>query len=190
MAINERGIDVNTGRSDMGRSEVDRDRNKSRPDANPDPITGAPGSHPVGTGIGAAGAGAAGAAIGAVAGPVGAAVGAVVGAVAGGLAGKSAAEGINPTAEDAYWRENYQARPYYSSDYSYDDYSPAYRYGYESRSRYPGKQYGDVENDLSSGWDRFKGKSRLGWEKAKLATRDAWDRVEHSVPGSSDRYER
>ena len=34
-------------------------------DSNPDPITGAPGSHPVGTGLGAAGAGAAGAAIGA-----------------------------------------------------------------------------------------------------------------------------
>ena len=33
-------------------------------DANRDPITGAPGAHPVGTGVGAAGGGAAGAAIG------------------------------------------------------------------------------------------------------------------------------
>jgi hypothetical protein len=189
MAINERSSDIGTSRSDMGRSDIDRDRNKNRPDANPDPITGAPGSHPVGTGLGAAGAGAAGAAIGAVAGPVGAAVGAVVGAVAGGLAGKGAAEAVNPTAEDAYWRENYQSRPYYTSDYSYDDYSPAYRYGYESRSRYGGKRYEDVENDLSGGWDRFKGKSRLGWEKAKLATRDAWDRVEGTVSGR-DRSER
>ncbi|NJL23055.1 MAG: hypothetical protein HC895_23115, partial [Leptolyngbyaceae cyanobacterium SM1_3_5] len=37
-------------------------------DSNPDPITGEPGAHPVGTGIGAAGAGAAGAAIGGVVG--------------------------------------------------------------------------------------------------------------------------
>src|SRR3954463_13774531 len=81
-------------------------------DRNPDPITGAPGSHPIGTGVGAAGAGAAGAAIGAVAGPVGAAVGAVVGAVAGGLAGKGVAEAVNPTEEDAYWRDNYSTRPY------------------------------------------------------------------------------
>ena len=44
-------------------------------DRNPDPITNAPGAHPVGVGIGAAAGGAAtGAVAGAVAGPVGAAV--------------------------------------------------------------------------------------------------------------------
>src|SRR5581483_851814 len=179
MATERRTAD--TTRSDVGRSDLDRDRdlNKNRPDANPDPITGAPGSHPVGTGVGAAGAGFAGAAIGAAAGPIGAAVGAVVGAVAGGLAGKDAAEGVNPTAEDAYWRENYASRPYYSSDYSYDtDYAPAYRYGYESTTQYPGKRYEDVESNMSSGWERFKGKSRLEWDKAKFATRDAWQRVD------------
>src|SRR5215204_5808088 len=96
------------------------------PDRNPDPITGAPGSHPVGTGIGAAGGGAAGAAIGAaVSGPA-APAGAVVGAVAGGLAGKGAAEAVNPTAEDEYWRTNYTSRPYYENSYTYDDdYRPA-----------------------------------------------------------------
>ena len=44
----------------------------TRGSANLDPITGAPGAHPVGTGIGAAAGGvAAGAAVGSVAGPVG-----------------------------------------------------------------------------------------------------------------------
>ena len=53
---------------------------------NADPITNAPGSHPIETGIGAAAAGAAtGMVAGAFTGPVGAAVGAAVGAVAGGL---------------------------------------------------------------------------------------------------------
>ena len=81
--------------------------------ANRDPITGAPGSHPVGTGVGAvAGGVAAGAAAGAVAGPVGAVVGAAVGAVVGGLAGKAVAENIDPTVEDAYWRDSYTERPY------------------------------------------------------------------------------
>jgi uncharacterized protein (TIGR02271 family) len=66
--------------------------------ANLDPITGAPGAHPVGTGVGAAAGGiAAGAAAGSVAGPVGTVVGAAVGAVAGGLAGKGVAENIDPT---------------------------------------------------------------------------------------------
>jgi uncharacterized protein (TIGR02271 family) len=67
-------------------------------DANRDPLTGEPGSHPVGTGAGAiAGGAAAGAATGTVAGPVGTGIGAAAGAVAGGLAGKGAAEHFNPT---------------------------------------------------------------------------------------------
>src|SRR3954468_15244107 len=99
----------------------DRDttrRTDAPADANPDAITGAPGSHPVGTGVGAAAAGAAGALAGSVVPGVGTAiggaVGAVVGAVAGGLAGKGVAESINPTEEDAYWRENHNTRPYAS----------------------------------------------------------------------------
>ena len=59
-------------------------------DANPDPITGEKGAHPIGVGIGtAAGGAAAGAAAGMAAGPVGAVAGAVVGGIAGGLAGKT-----------------------------------------------------------------------------------------------------
>jgi phage tail tape-measure protein len=71
------------------------------PGMNPDPLTGAPGAHPVGTGLGAVSGAAAGASIGAAAGPVGAAVGTVVGAVAGALAGKGAAEAVNPTETSA-----------------------------------------------------------------------------------------
>jgi uncharacterized protein YcfJ len=156
-------------------------------DANRDPITDAPGAHPVGVGVGAAGAGAAGALIGSVAGPVGSAVGAVVGAVAGGLAGKGVAEAVNPTAEDAYWREEYYNRPYYDQGIAYDEYAPAYRYGWESRGRYGGKTYEEVESDLGRDWDRFKGKSGLNWERAKHATRDAWHRVEEKLPGDADR---
>jgi phage tail tape-measure protein len=79
------------------------DTNKtSVPDSNPanrDPLTGEPGSHPVGTGIGSAGGAAAGAAIGgAAAGPVGALVGGAVGAVAGGATGHAVGESANPTA--------------------------------------------------------------------------------------------
>src|SRR6187455_2640898 len=99
-------------------------------DANPDPISGESGAHPIGTGLGAAGAGAAGAAIGAAAGPVGAVVGAAVGAVVGGLAGKGAAEVVNPTVEDEYWRSTYATRPYVPAGTSYDLYRPAYEFGW------------------------------------------------------------
>src|SRR5437660_465417 len=133
---------------DVSRSDLDTSR-----EANRDPITGTPGAHPVGTGIGAAGAGAAGAAIGSMAGPVGTAVGAVVGAVAGGLAGKGVAESVNPTAEEEYWRNNYTTRPYVTAGSAYDEYAPAYRYGWESRTRYGGKRWEDVESNLRSDWE-------------------------------------
>jgi hypothetical protein len=153
--------------------------------ANRDPITGEPGAHPVGVGIGTAGGAAAGAAVGSVAGPVGTAVGAVVGGVAGGLAGKGVAEAIDPTIEHAYWEKEYKNRPYYEAGSTYDDYRPAYQYGWESRSRYRDKSFDDVEADLKSGWEMTKAKSRLGWEKAKMATRDAWNRVEDKFQGST-----
>lgn len=69
--------------------------------AHPDPITGEPGAHPVGVGVGALGAGAAGAAIGSIGGPIGMLIGAAIGAVAGGLAGKEvAATSEMPAAEE------------------------------------------------------------------------------------------
>ena len=97
-----------------------------RRNANLDPISGAPGAHPVGTGLGAAAGGvAAGAAAGTVAGPVGTVVGAAIGAIVGGLAGKGVAESIDPTAEEAYWAENYESEPYYEEGYTFQDYHPA-----------------------------------------------------------------
>ena len=161
-------------------------------DANRDPITGAPGSHPVGTGVGAAlGGVAAGAAVGSVAGPVGTAVGAAVGAVVGGLAGKGIAETIDPTAEDAYWRENYSSRPYVDAGLGYEEFGPAYGFGVDAYRRYPGRRYDEIEPDLERGWDSARGGSSLSWERARHATRDAWDRVsdsvERAIPGDSDR---
>jgi hypothetical protein len=157
-------------------------------DLNRDPLSGAPGAHPVGTGLGAAGAGAAGAALGAMAGPAGALAGAAIGAVAGGLAGKGVAELIDPTAEEAYWRESYVGSSYYDSSYDYDaDYLPAYQLGWESRARYAGKPWDKVESDVQRDWDARRGQSRFGWDKARLAARDAWDRVERTIPGDRDR---
>ncbi len=156
-------------------------------DANRDPISGAPGSHPVGTGLGAAAGGmAAGAAAGTVAGPVGTLVGAAAGAIIGGLAGKAVGEAIDPTVEAAYWEKNYTSEPYYESGYSYDDYSPAYRTGYLGRSRLADRSFDDVERDLETEYNRSKGNSNLEWAKAKHATRAAWHRVERALPGDAD----
>lgn len=151
---------------------------------NRDPITGMPGAHPIGTGVGAVGGGAGGAAIGSITGPVGAAVGLVAGAVAGGLAGKGIAEKMDPTAEDAYWKTNYSKRSYVDKSMAYELYGSAYRTGYEGYALYPGKKYEEVEADLQRNYEKLRGNSILVWDKAKHATRDAWQRVSKAVSGN------
>lgn len=155
-------------------------------DLNRDPLTGEPGSHPVGTGLGAVGGAAAGAALGSAAGPPGTLAGGVIGAIAGGLAGKSVAEAVDPTLEDHFWRANYDQEPYYDPASSFDDYGPAYRNGYIGYTEYPDRSFNEAEPALRASWERAKGKSRLTWEKAKEASRAAWDRVEQAIPGDSD----
>lgn len=159
----------------------DRDTRVRGGDRNPDPITGEAGSHPVGTGVGSAGGAAAGAAIGAAFGPIGVLVGGTIGAVAGGAAGHAAGEAIDPTVEDAYWKENYKSRPYVKKDVDYTHYSPAYRYGWESRTKHRDRKWDDsLERDLGSQWNTTRGNSSLEWDDARHATRDAWDRADRT----------
>jgi uncharacterized protein YcfJ len=174
--------------SEMRSARMKETTDTRKQDSNRDPITGEPGAHPVGTGLGAAGGGAAGAAIGAAGGPIGVAVGTVIGAVAGGLAGKGVAEAVDPTAENAYWEKNYRNEPYYEAGREYSDYEPAYRSGYQSYATHgvQGRTFDEVEPELRNSYEATKGKSQLGWEKAKRASRAAWDRVERAMPGDAD----
>ena len=113
------------------------------------------------------------------------------GAIVGGLAGKGVAEMIDPTVEDAYWRENYSSRPYITTGSTYDDYGPAYRYGVSSYGKYDSRTFEEVEGDLGRDWNQTRGTSRLDWDRAKYAAKDSWQRVsdtiERAVPGDSDR---
>lgn len=155
----------------------DQKKNLNEPDSNPDPITGEPGAHPVGTGIGAAGAGSVGAVVGGiVGGPVGAVVGAAIGAVGGGLFGKGAAESVNPTVEDEYWRANHASRPHAKQGEKYEDYAPAYKTGYEAFDRHAdsGKTFEEIEPELQSEYVKNHGGTGIGWEKAKHAAQDAY----------------
>lgn len=92
------------------------------PDVNPDPITGAPGAHPVGTVIRA-----------------------VLGAIVGGLAGRGVAGSIEPTREDAGWRENCTDRPGIENESSFDDFGRVYGYGANAYIKYPARRRGDSD---------------------------------------------
>lgn len=158
-----------------------KDSDKKTPSSNRDIITGAPGSHPIGTGIGAAAGGAAtGAVVGTMAGPVGTVVGAAVGAIAGGLAGKGVAEVANPTAEAAYWRENHSRQPYANGS-TYDDYSLAYRNGYEGYAE--GDTFESREEELRRKYESTS--SKITWPDARAASRAAWQRRQTQKPGAS-----
>ncbi len=180
--MNQENPDLKT--RDMNREVAEKAEREHR-DLNRDPITGAPGSHPVGTGLGSAGGAAAGAAIGAPAGPVGAMVGGVIGAIAGGAAGHGIAEQIDPTAESAYWEENYRNEPYYEEGYSYADYEPAYRMGYTRYPSFQGRTYEDAEQELAEEWEQSRGESRLDWDRARPAARAGWQRIERGRPGET-----
>ena len=143
---------------------------------NPDALTGEIGSHPVGTGIGAASTATAATLVGAVlGGPVGALTGAVIGSVAGGYLGKEVAEFANPTVVDAYWSVNFSSRPYISKDARYDYYRPAYQFGYEQRGKFPNKKFAEIESDLSKNWQSSSRTAAPKWEEAKEAVRDSYE---------------
>ncbi len=163
----------------IDRHEVKNMSDATKDDLNADMITGEPGSHPVGTGVGGVGGAVAGAAIGSMAGPLGTLIGGAIGAVAGGGAGHASAEAINPTHEEAYWRAEHANVDYYREGHDFDrDLHPAYAVGYANRGRYPADaRFEDHEEDLRRSWEEVKGESRLAWDDARLASRDAWNRV-------------
>jgi hypothetical protein len=150
---------------------------------NRDPISGATGAHPVGTGAGAASGAVAGAAVGlAVGGPVGGMIGVAVGAVAGGLSGSSLAEAINPTAEEAYWRETYTREPYYADNKAFEYYAPGFRAGWEGRVRFDGRTFDEAESELKSDYLRNKTELDPAWDHISPAARAAWNRVDVRWP--------
>ncbi len=147
-------------------------------DRNADPITDAPGSHPIETGIGAAVAGAAsGMAVGAMTGPVGAAVAAAAGAIAGGLAGKGIGEYIDPTTEDNWLRDNFSSRPYVDEGETFESYEPFYRYGGQVESQYGDNRFEDIEDDVHKNWLASDACCNREWPQVRDAIKDSYDRT-------------
>jgi len=99
----------------------------------------------------------------------------------------STSEKVDSAIEDAYWKVNFSKQKYVKPRSQYTNYQPAYRLGYESRNRYPGKRYEEVETELQYDYENSKANAKLGWDKAKHAVRDAWHRVENALAGDAGR---
>ncbi|WP_305822181.1 YsnF/AvaK domain-containing protein [Massilia brevitalea] len=93
------------------------------------------------------------------------------------LGGNSARSSM--MSDDDYYRNHFTSN-YGSTGDAYDDYAPAYSYGSEMarNQKYSGRQWDDVETDLSSDWSTRAGnKAGSTWAKMKNAVKHGWDRV-------------
>ena len=76
---------------------------------------------------------------------------------------------------DADFRNNFDST-FAKRGYTYEQYMPAYRYGYNlaNDSRYQNKEWSAVEASARSDWERH---NQGTWEDFKDAIRNAWDTV-------------
>lgn len=87
--------------------------------------------------------------------------------------------------DDTYWKENFRTRPYAgSTTHDYDYYRPAYRYGFDAANRFDGRDWTDIEPELSTGWGTYEHRGTSTWAQVKDAVRDAWDRVTGKRPSA------
>jgi hypothetical protein len=111
-----------------------------------------------------------------LAGPIGAVVGSVLGATAGAYGGHVFGESIEPTREDAFWRQAHPHQPY-AAGTTYEDFRDAYRVGYEGAAA-EGPEIGgfeEAEPELRAKYEA--GEKVLPWIKVRVATQSAWSRV-------------
>jgi hypothetical protein len=87
---------------------------------------------------------------------------------------------IDPAAEEAFWLANYTREPYFERGYTFADYLPAYRTGWEGRQRYHGRSFEQAERDLQRDYARNRADSQLDWRRNRHAVRAAWERFDEN----------
>ncbi len=85
---------------------------------------------------------------------------------------------LDPVVEHGFWRSTYYSRPYVRAGVSYEEYAPAYQYGWEARVFYDPRLFAEVELILIRDWAAHRGKSTLNWDTARQAVRDSWNRID------------
>jgi len=79
-------------------------------------------------------------------------------------------------------------REYAGRGARYEDYEPAYRWGFENAGTYRGRDWASAEADVRRDWERTNPGS--DWERFKNAVRRGWDRMASGVEravGADDR---
>src|SRR2546427_137923 len=86
-------------------------------------------------------------------------------------------EAVNPTVEDAYWRDAYQSEPYYVAGRSYEEYRPAYELGWNAAAARRDADFDAFDAEWERVWTTRRGASHLDWDQARPAARAAWARA-------------
>lgn len=76
--------------------------------------------------------------------------------------------------DDSVYRSHF-ASNYGTGGERYEDYAPAYSYGYDMANKYTGRQWDDVQGDLRTDWESRGSGGAANWEKFKAAIRHGWD---------------
>jgi hypothetical protein len=85
-------------------------------------------------------------------------------------------EWVYPENEAAYWREQHAKQPY-AKNSSYEQYEHAYRTGYNSFQKYPGKKFDEVEESVANDYETGKPDAALPWDTVRPAVSSVWDKM-------------
>ena len=84
--------------------------------------------------------------------------------------------GVYPQKEADYWREQHPKQPY-AKEGSYEQFEHAYRTGYDTFFRYPGKSFDEVEESVATDYEQAKPASALPWDIACPAVNAVWEKM-------------
>jgi hypothetical protein len=84
---------------------------------------------------------------------------------------------VDLTAEEKYWREHHDTQPHATEGTTYEHFAPAYRVGVEAATKYPGKEFHEIEDDVALDYEKHRIGSALPWDNVRGASRAAWSKV-------------
>jgi hypothetical protein len=84
--------------------------------------------------------------------------------------------GVDQRKEAAYWRRRHSKQPY-AKNYSYKQFTHAYRTAYEAFFKYPGEKFDEVEKSVATDYENAKPTTALPWDTVRPAVNAVWERM-------------
>jgi hypothetical protein len=115
-----------------------------------------------------------GAVIGSVFGPLGTALGAAAGGFTGAAAGEQIGEAMDHREDLIHLGGTFSEQDYYVSEMEWEDYEPAYRYGFDTYRTHAHLGTTQAKQAMRGDWELYNRHSHLSWNQAWEAVLHAW----------------